>query len=36
VILERGAIAHDATSHALKMDPSVLERYLGVSATAAA
>src|SRR6516165_6317535 len=32
VILERGAIAHDAQSHALKADPSVLERHLGVAA----
>jgi branched-chain amino acid transport system ATP-binding protein len=29
--LERGAIVHDAASHALKADPAVLERYLGVS-----
>jgi branched-chain amino acid transport system ATP-binding protein len=36
VILERGAIAHDATSHALKKDPSMLERYLGVSGAGAA
>jgi branched-chain amino acid transport system ATP-binding protein len=36
VILERGAIAHDATSHALKKDPSMLERYLGVSGARAA
>ena len=35
VILERGAIAHDAESRALKADPSVLERYLGVAAAAA-
>src|SRR6478672_2390230 len=31
VILERGAIVHDAASHALKADPAVLERYLGVT-----
>ena len=31
VILERGAIVHDAPSSALKADPSVLERHLGVS-----
>src|SRR6201988_2844553 len=31
VILERGAIVHDALSGALKADPSVLERHLGVS-----
>ena len=31
VILERGAIVHDALSSALKADPSVLERHLGVS-----
>ena len=35
VILERGAIAHDAESRALKADPSVLERYLGVAGAAA-
>src|SRR3982074_698755 len=35
VILERGAIVHDATSRALKADPAVLERYLGVSGAAA-
>jgi branched-chain amino acid transport system ATP-binding protein len=34
VILERGAIVHDAASAALKADPTVLERYLGVSCTA--
>jgi branched-chain amino acid transport system ATP-binding protein len=34
VILERGAIVHDATSAALKSDPAVLERYLGVSGAA--
>src|SRR3984893_3303042 len=32
VILERGAIVHDAASSALKADPAVLERYLGVAA----
>src|SRR6202048_5018231 len=31
VILDRGAIVHDATSAALKADPAVLERFLGVS-----
>ena len=31
VILERGAIVHDAASAALKADPAVLERFLGVS-----
>jgi branched-chain amino acid transport system ATP-binding protein len=31
VILERGAIAHDAASAALRADPAVLERYLGVA-----
>src|SRR6202045_3390761 len=31
VILERGAIVHDAASSALKGDPAVLERYLGVA-----
>ena len=31
VILERGTIVHDAASAALKSDPAVLERYLGVS-----
>ncbi|MFT4276687.1 MAG: ABC transporter ATP-binding protein [Rhodopseudomonas sp.] len=31
VILERGAIAHDAASAALKDDAATLERYLGVS-----
>jgi branched-chain amino acid transport system ATP-binding protein len=35
VILERGAIVHDAASHALKADPAVLERYLGVAGAAA-
>ena len=35
VILERGAIVHDAASQALKADPTVLERHLGVSGTAA-
>jgi branched-chain amino acid transport system ATP-binding protein len=34
VILERGAIAHDATSRALQADPAVLERYLGVAGAA--
>jgi branched-chain amino acid transport system ATP-binding protein len=31
VILERGSIVHDAASAALKSDPAVLERYLGVA-----
>src|SRR6195952_903352 len=31
VILERGTIVHDAASAALKADPSVLERFLGVA-----
>jgi branched-chain amino acid transport system ATP-binding protein len=31
VILERGAIVHDAPSSALTADPSALERHLGVS-----
>jgi len=31
VILERGTIVHDAPSAALKADPAVLERYLGVA-----
>jgi branched-chain amino acid transport system ATP-binding protein len=35
VILERGTIAHDAVSSALKADPSALERHLGVSGAAA-
>jgi branched-chain amino acid transport system ATP-binding protein len=35
VILERGAIVHDADSADLKADPAVLERYLGVSGAAA-
>jgi branched-chain amino acid transport system ATP-binding protein len=35
VVLERGAIVHDTTSAALKADPAVLERYLGVAAAAA-
>src|ERR1700710_1690318 len=35
VILERGAIVRDATSAALKADPAVLERYLGVAGAAA-
>src|ERR1700722_19639698 len=34
VILERGAIVHDAASHALKADHAVLERFLGVAAKA--
>jgi branched-chain amino acid transport system ATP-binding protein len=35
VILERGAIVHDAASAAVKAYPAVLERYLGVSGAAA-
>jgi branched-chain amino acid transport system ATP-binding protein len=35
VILERGAIVHDASSGALKADPAVLERHLGVAGAAA-
>ena len=35
VILARGAIVHDAPSAALKADPAVLERFLGVSGAAA-
>ncbi len=31
VILERGAIVHDASSAALKADPSALDRHLGVA-----
>src|SRR5262245_29822102 len=34
VVLERGAIVHAASSEALRADPSVLDRYLGVSGTA--
>jgi branched-chain amino acid transport system ATP-binding protein len=35
VILERGTIVHDAPSAALKADPAVLERFLGVSGASA-
>src|SRR3954453_239429 len=35
VILERGAIVHDAASSELKSNPAVLERFLGVSGAAA-
>jgi len=35
VILERGTIVHDAPSQALKADPAVLERHLGVAGAAA-
>lgn len=35
VILERGTIVHDASSTALKADPAVLERFLGVSGASA-
>ena len=34
VILERGAIVHDAESRALKADPAALERHLGVAGAA--
>jgi branched-chain amino acid transport system ATP-binding protein len=34
VILERGTIVHEAASAALKDDPAILERYLGVSGAA--
>ena len=34
VILERGGIVHDAASAALKADPAVLERFLGVAGAA--
>ena len=34
VILERGAIVHDAPSAAMKDDPAVLERFLGVAGAA--
>jgi branched-chain amino acid transport system ATP-binding protein len=34
VILERGAIVHDAVAADLKTDPAVLERFLGVSGAA--
>jgi branched-chain amino acid transport system ATP-binding protein len=34
VILERGTIVHDAASQALKADPTVLDRYLGVAGAA--
>jgi branched-chain amino acid transport system ATP-binding protein len=32
VILERGAIVHDAASAVLKADPTPLDRHLGVTA----
>src|ERR1700751_4328891 len=35
VMLERGSIVHDAPSQALKADPAVLERHLGVAGAAA-
>jgi branched-chain amino acid transport system ATP-binding protein len=35
VILERGAIVHDAASAELKANPAVLERFLGVSGAVA-
>ncbi len=35
LILERGGIVHDAPSSALKADPAVLERHLGVSGASA-
>ena len=31
VILERGAIVHDAASAEVRADPTVLESYLGVA-----
>src|ERR1700694_2747752 len=34
VILERGSVVHDAASAALKADPAVLERFLGVAGAA--
>ncbi len=34
VILERGAIVHDAASSALKADPAVLDHFLGVAGAA--
>jgi branched-chain amino acid transport system ATP-binding protein len=34
VILERGTIVHDAPSEALRADPAVLERHLGVGTAA--
>jgi branched-chain amino acid transport system ATP-binding protein len=34
VILERGAIVHAASSDALRADPAVLDRFLGVSGSA--
>ena len=33
VILERGAIVHDGASAALKADPAILERHLGVTSS---
>jgi branched-chain amino acid transport system ATP-binding protein len=33
IVLDRGTIVHAATSDSLRADPSVLDRYLGVSAT---
>jgi len=35
VILERGTIVHDGASAALKADPAILERHLGVAGAAA-
>lgn len=35
VILERGAIVHDAASSTLRADPAVLERFLGVAGATA-
>ncbi len=35
VILERGSVVHDAPSAALRADPAVLERHLGVTGAAA-
>jgi branched-chain amino acid transport system ATP-binding protein len=33
--LERGSVVHDAPSAALRADPAVLERHLGVAGAAA-
>lgn len=35
VILERGAVVHDGDSAALQADAAILDRYLGVTDTAA-
>ena len=34
IILERGSIVHDGDSAALKADPALLERYVGVTGAA--